>query len=879
MRLYAAATWLLPGDLRRTHADDATRLFGELYADELRRRGCLAGWLFWTRSTWLLGMCTLRALSEYERGNTNRGGGGMGDPLRDFRYGLRALVKRPAFSLTAALILATGIGATTTIFSVVDTVVLRPLPYPEAGRLVHFDNGAHSFPSFRAWQEMSSFEAVAAVRDEQVHLIGEGAPAVLLAVSVSYDFFRMFGGSPHIGRLFHSGDHAGDRSVVVLGHDFWMGRLGSDPDVIGRTLSLDGTPSEIVGVLDRHFHPPELDTGSRVDVWFPLGSGGLDANDHGRYALGVTARLGPGVSIEMAQAEVDAQRRAIADEAPENYYARDGSLETTPLVPLREATVQGVRGTLLTLLGAVGILLGIACANVGNLFLARGSARSPELALRAALGASRVQIIRQVLAESVTLAIGAGAVGVGVAFGGVEIFSRLNPGGIPRVDSVGVDLRVLLFSLVTSTLTGVLLGGLPALRATRLGLTGALNRGRGGDTSDVRGRRFRSGLVVSEIALAVVLVTGAGLLLRSFVARAQVNPGFEAASLVIVPLALTAGYDETSRLQFADQLLEGALALPGTREAAAGWTSPFKFTGGSRCCWRTLVTGDPGLAGEEDRFRGITHPVTEGYFAALKASLVEGREFTHDDGRTGANAAILNRPAARKLFGTEEVVGRTIDHRGEPLEIVGVIDGVYHWGPTQGVEEAVYVPYARYGPRSGDFDLIVRTDADLEVAARRLREVIWALDPDLPIPEVTTMERRMSASLATPRFLSGLLGGFATVALLLAAGGIYGSMLYSVGQRRREMGIRLAVGATGSDVVRLVMREGALLATIGIALGGAAAFAMSGVLAGLLWGVQPTDPLTFGAVPFLLGGIALAAAFLPAWRAGRTDPVQTLRVE
>ena len=880
VRLYAALTRLLPGELGRGYGDEAGRLFEELHADALRERGAIAGWLLWARSSVLLVACAARARGEEGPLHRQRGDGTMRRLLYDLRQALRALAKRPGFSVTAILILATGIGATTTIFSVVDAVVLRELPYPDAGRLVHFDNGAHSFPSFRAWRDMSSFEAVAAVQDDEVHLTGDGTPETLLAISASPAFFRMFGGAPRLGRLFDAADHPGDRSVAVLGHDFWVRRFGADPEIVGRTLDIDGAPSVVVGVLDAGFRPPELNTGTRVDVWFALGDGGEGANEHGWSVLGVMARLSPDVSLEAAQAEVDAQRRAVAESVPDNYYDRDGTLETTPLIPLREATVQGVRGTLLTLLGAVGLLLVIACANVANLFLAHGTARSRELALRAALGASRGRIAAQVLSESVVLALAGGALGVALALGGVELFARFDPGGVPRIDTVAVDLRVLAFTVLMSTLTGLVFGTLPALQAMRADLNEPLKDATGTTTGGARGRRVRSGLVVAEIALAVVLVTGAGLLLRSFVERAGVDVGFEPANLLVVTLGLEAGYDEPRRLQFADELIDRVEALPGVDGVAAGWTSPFKYTGRSRCCWRTRVQGDPALVDESNPFNGISHPVTPGYFAALDAPMVAGRDFTEDDGRESPAVAILNRPAAQKLFGTEDVVGREITHSSETLAVVGVVEGVHHWGATQGVEEAVYLPYARYGTEYGDFDLVVRSDAaDLGALTEAVREVIWALDPDLPIGEVTAMEERMSASLATPRFLSALLGAFAAVALVLACGGIYGSMLYTVGQRRREMGIRLALGAAGKDVVRLVLRYGAALALGGVALGTAVGLALSRSMESLLWGVPATDPLTFASVAVLLGSSAMVAALVPAWRAGRTDPVRTLKAE
>ncbi|HUF75211.1 MAG TPA: ABC transporter permease [Longimicrobiales bacterium] len=882
VRLYAAFTCVLPGELGRRYGEDAAMLFDQMHADAVREGGWIAGWSLWARSTVLLLACALRERREVKR---TRGRGRRREPMRDtlhdIRCAIRTLWKRPMFALTATLILGVGVGATTGIFSVVDTVLLRPLPYPEAGRLVHFTYGAHSYPALRAWLGMSSFESVAAARDHDVDLTGGGTPERLHAVAVSPEFFPMLGGAPHLGRLFDAGDYPGDRGVVVLDHGFWTRRWGGDPDVVGSTLIIDGQPSVVVGVLDPAFPRPEVETGEGVDLWLALDDGGEEANEHGFHTLGVIGRLAPGASLEAAQAEVDAQHRAFAEELPQYYVSRDGTMAEVPLVPLRESTVRQVSATLLTLLGAVGLLLLIACANVANLFLAHGTARTREISLRAALGATRARLARQVLTESVLLALAGGALGVALALGGVELFMRYNPGGIPRIDALAVDVRVLAFSVLVSMLTGILFGMLPAVRAMHADVNDALKEGATAVTATRGARRLRSGLVVAEIALAVVLVTGAGLLARTLVVRAQVDPGFAAENLVVVPLLLGAEYDEAERRQFTDAFLEQVRAMPGVESAAAAWTTPFRRTGPGRCCWRTRIVGDPALRDEENPFRGIIHPVTPDYFGTLRAPLAAGREFSAADVEGGV--AILNRPAALELFGTEQVVGRTLSlgSAANPvtLAVVGVNEGVHHFGPTEGVEGAVYVTYARFGTDLEELEILVRTPETVGTMADRLRQTIWSLDPDLPIPEVTTVEQRVAASLASPRFLAGLLGFFAAAALLLACGGVYGSMLYTVAQRRREMGIRLALGAGGPDVVRLVMGHGVVLALIGVTIGTLAALAVSGVMTAWLWGVEPTDPATYAAVALLLAAAAASAAFVPAWRAGRTDPLETLRAE
>jgi putative ABC transport system permease protein len=889
VRAYGKMLGALPRDFRASFGDEAERLFAELYGEALRERGRTAALRFWIWSTWRLALCAIRARGEATTNAPMAGGATtrheegetmMGGFAQDLRYASRTLRKNPGFALSATLILAAGIGATTTIFSVVDTVVLRSLPYPSAGRLVHFDEGAHSYPLFRAWQELESMEGVAAARDHDVDLTGEGAPQRLPAAAVSDRFFEMLGASPALGRLFTASEHPSTQGPVVLSHGAWQRLFAGDPDVVGRSVRIDGRPIEVVGVLSEDFVPPDIETGSRVDFWLPLDDGGEERrDDHGSHTLSVVGRLRPGVALAAAQAEVDAQREAMASQAPTQYVTRDGSIRYTPLVELREATVRSVSRTLWLLFGAVGMLLLIACANVANLFLARGTSRAREIALRGALGASRRRIMRQVLTESVVLAVAGGALGALLAFGGVELLLRFQPGGIPRIDTLAVDGRILAFSLFVSMGTGVLFGWLPALQATRGDINDALKDGGTSVGVGRRRRRARSLLVITEVALAVVLLAGGGLLFRTLIAMVRVDPGFEVEGLAVLRLSLDAGYTPTGRLQFTEELSERIRALPGTRSVGAGPTIPFSYTGGSRCCWRTNVVGDPAQYDEEDRYASIIHPVTQSYFETLAAPLASGREFDAAD-MAGGQVAILNARTAMDLYGTEEVVGRTLMLRGRtPLEVVGVVRGVRHWGLDQEIEPAVYVPYGVFG---GDFDRMhfaVRTEAPIETVAAALRQAVWSVDGDLPIPEVVSMEARVSASLASPRFLSGLVGGFALVALLLACGGVYGSMLYTVGQRRREMGIRLALGADRQDVIGLVLRHASLLGGTGIAIGLLVSLALSRLMESLLWGVTPTDPPTYAGVAAALGLTAAVASFLPAWKASRTDPVRTLGAE
>lgn len=885
VRIYGALLRLMPADFRRSFAADAEDTFLDLYREAVSFGSRRAVAALWIRAVRGLVYCAVEARFEGRR-QRKRGllgpdglgegrGGIMSGVFQDLRYTIRGLARRPGFTFPAAAILAVGIGATTTIFSVVDTVVLRPLPYPDAERLVNFAEGAHSFPSLSAWQELASFELVAGARTYSVDLTGDGLPEQLDAAAVSSEFFPLLGGAPQLGRLFDSSD----RAVAVLSHGTWERRWGGDPNVVGSSITLDGSPVVVVGVMRQDFTPPELATGSRVDLWLPLGDGGEWAQEHGFLDLSVLGRLRPGVSLEAAQGELDAQRTAVAELMPDMYKNSDGSLWMVPLVPMREATVHRVSVTLYLLLGAVGMMLLIACADVANLFLARGTSRTREVALRSALGASRARISGQVLMESLVLAAVGGALGVALAYGGVEVFTRFDPGGIPRLSGLEVDPRILLFSAAVSVGTGVLFGSLPAYQAARADVNETMKAGTASLTSGPGGRRMRNALVVTEIALALVLVTGAGLLFRTFVAMVSVDPGFDVEQLAVLPVDVSARFTEAERAQFLQDLTGRVSDIPGVTAVAGAGALPFKFTGGARCCRRRVAVGDPALADDERPFRPMIHPVTQGYFATLGAAVSSGREFERSEMERGAPVAILNRVTAERLYGTDDVVGRTLLLGGEEtFTVIGVADGVYHWGMTAGVEPAIYVPFAQYGDFFPVVELAVRFDADLEALVPALQQAVWSVAPDLPV-EVTTMELRVSASMASTRFLSLLFGAFAGLALLLATAGIYSSMLYTVGQRNREMGIRLAVGGEGRDVVKLIMVHGLILCGGGTALGALGALLLSRLMERLIWGVEATDPATLAGTVLLLGGSALSACVLPAWKGARADPLETLRAD
>jgi predicted permease len=823
-----------------------------------------------------------RGLARGDAGSLKPSWNPLRDAGQDLHFALRSFRARPGFALTAVLLIGLGIGATVSIFSVVDAIVLRPLPYPDPDRLVFFDNRPHSFPDFAEWREnLTSVSAIGALTNAEGSVSGDQGPEHVRISHVTVDFLPMLGGVPHLGRLFNDEDHQRGSSVVVLGHGYWQQSWGSDPGVVGRQIQLDSRVAEVVGVLSPGYTPPQAVTASsQVDVWVLLDESGGTYDNRNYRTFGVVARLQDGVSMEAAQSEVDALTAALAQEFPAFFTRADGTMLSFPLVPLQEATVRQVSGVLFLVMGAVGLMLLIACANVANLFLARGTARTGEIALRGALGAGRGRIARQLLTESGSIALVGGGLGVVLAYLGVEFFIGYVPSDLPLLARVSVDQRILLFALAASVGTGVLCGVFPVFQALRRSVTRDLRETTANATTGRDRRRVRSGLVVTELALTVVLLTGAGLLFRSLVERLQVDPGFRTDDLVIVPLDVASAYNSEDRAHFVRDLRERIEGLPGTESVAAGWTLPFALPP-RVCCWASRVLPE-GWTGGTDVPATFIHPVTPGYFETLGNQMAYGREFLEDDMEAddAPQVVIVNARTARRLFGTEDAVGRRlVIGTMDPFEVVGVERGVHHWRLEEDVDEAVYLPYGRYGSGFAMLHVMVRSDIPVQLLAPRLRDVVQELDPDMATDQIISMGQLVTRSLAGPRFLSVLFGVFAGLALLLASGGIYASMLYTVGQRRREMGIRLALGADARWVTGMVLRDGATLTVLGLAVGVGGAMALSRLMESLLWGVSTTDALTYTSVCILLGAAALAACWLPARRATRSDLVETLKVE
>lgn len=880
---YFLALVLPPTD--RRHVQDE---LDELYEVQVRRKGEAGARRWRRRQVWRFVVRALptfwwrRPLSGFLALMANRDGTlGVGDTARqDLRFAFRSFRRKPGFSLIVITILGIGIGATTTIFSVVDTVILRPLPYPEPERLVHFGGFSGVRPiQFSHWRDaLTSYEGIGAAWNVPATLTGEGPARNLRASRVTPDLLPILGAVPSHGRLLQEGDYGGGQSVGVLGHEVWESQWGSDPGILGRTILVEGNPTLVVGVVGPDFHPPEAVTGPKVDLWLPFDVDNPDISTWG--VLSVAGRLKRNVEIMAAQAELRSHTEALSEEFPDLLVRQDGSVIHTNLVPLRVATFGRVGPSLILLMWAVLLMLAIACANVANMLLAQGTARVRELALRGALGAGRRRITRQLLTESLSLSLLGGLLGVGLAFVGIALFLHFKPGEVPRIEGLAVDLRILVFALAASILTGTLFGLFPAFHASRRSVGESIKEGGPASLGIRRGRRLRRGLVITEIALALVLLTSAGLFFRSLVSLSRVDPGFQPENIVLIPLQLGSDYDANGRRQFSDQVQNRLRAVPGVVDVAAGMTAPFQYLGASRCCIWHEVVDETFARTTEPLPMVMAHPVTPSFFATLGSDIIQGREFDSSDNEGDGLVTVINDLTARHFFGEGDAVGNRLRIGGwGTFTVIGVSRGIHHWGMGEGVSPGVYVPYAQWGAGLEHYVLMARTTLDLESFAPLVREAISSVDPALPAEEILTMRERVGASMAGQRFLTILLGTFASVALILATAGIYGTMLQVVGQRRREMGIRMALGASGRQVILSVLRGGLSLTLVGIVAGLGASFAVMRFIRSWLFDSVGFDPLTLAGVVGVLGVGAFAACLAPAMKASRTDPLETLTVE
>ncbi len=803
--------------------------------------------------------------------------------FQDLRFGLRMLLKHPGFSLIAIFTLALGIGANTAIFSVVNAVLLRPLPFAEPERLlwlggwVGSDKEQGVTPAdFLDYHEQSqSFAQLAASVSDGIamNLSGGGEPERLKGGYVTANYLGVFGVKPALGRIFSAEEgleginmEGGDR-VVVLSHELWERRFGADPAILNQTITLDKRNLTVIGVMPRGFQYP-----SGVELWLPFR---FPASPQGPFRsrefhfLRPVARLKPGVALAQAQAEVETIARRL-----QALYPKTNAKQSLFLMPLQERLVGNIRLTLLVLLGAVGCVLLIACANVANLLLARAASRQKEIAVRSALGASRGRVVRQLLTESLTLALLGGVGGVLLAKWGVSLLVTLSAAYVPRVDEIRVNATVFGFTLAVALFTGLLFGLVPALQSARVDLTNSLKEGGRGTGGALRHRTL-SLLVVGEIALAVVLLVGAGLLVNSFVRLQQVSPGFDEKNLLTARIDLPNPYAESEKkTQFFEQLQRRVAALPGVE--AVGLVTELPLAQQS-ADFRYKIEGRANQSSEQVIHADI-RAVNHEYFRAMRIPLLKGRNFTEAEVHDNAKVVIISDVLARRFFGDEDPLGkavRSVLPNEEPKEIIGIVGDVRHRGLDGGLVQTIYSPYLGLGFSN----LVIRTTNNPASLTAAVRKEVTAIDPNQPVANVKTMEQWVEESVAQPRFRTLLLGVFSAVALLLSVVGIYGVMSYAVTQRTHELGIRMALGARAGDVLRMVIRQGMKLALGGVALGLVAAFALTRLLKDLLFGVQATDPLTFAAIACLLTGVALLACFIPARRATRVDPLLALRHE
>ena len=809
----------------------------------------------------------------------------MDSLLQDLRHGLRLLRSRPAFTVVALLALALGIGANTAIFSVLDAVLLRPLPYKEPGRLVmlwhdysqmNLPKASLSVPSYIEYRDrVQAFESVAAGTSWSANLTGAGEPERVQGARVTANFLTTVGVSPVLGRdLLPEDDIPGADRVVLLSHGLWQRRFGGDRSLVGKTLALNGENHTVVGILPANFvffRPADL----FKPIAFTTEQSSPD--NHGNEFLVGVARLRRAVTLEQARSELD----GLAARLQKEFYVSGWGVR---MVPLLEEMTGELRSALLVLMAAVFCVLLIACSNVANLLLARAASRRREIAIRSALGAGRWRVVRQLMTESVVLSVAGGALGLLVAFWGLRVLVAAAPATAVQVvlggRTIGLDAGVLGFTLGISVLTGMVFGLAPALQASRPGLDEVLKDTGRGDEIGGRGHRLLATFVVSQVAVALVLLVSAGLLIRSFIRLQAVDPGFRTDHVLTMRLTLPQSrYAEDGQVAaFFDELLRGLSRLPGVQSAASISNLPM---GGDNASASFAIEGLQVPQGQPSP-HGDSHVVSHDYFAAMGITLLRGRYFEPRDAREAVKVAIIDQVLADRYWPGEDPTGRrmALYFEGSPdkpvwREIVGVVGHVKKYGLDGRVKEQYYIPAPQL-PRHSMF-VVLRTATDPPSVAAAARAAVRHLDADLPVFQVRTMEQVVDETLVTRRFAMLLLAIFAGLALFLAGVGLYGVISYSVAQRTREIGLRMALGAQGGDVVRMVVRRGLALAAIGLAVGVAAALAVTRFLSSLLFSVPPTDPLTFVSIAALLAAVACVASFLPAWRAARVDPMEALR--
>lgn len=817
----------------------------------------------------------------------------LNSPLvQDLRYGWRAMLRARGFTATALLALALGIGGTCAIFSVVDAVLLKPLPLGDPDRLVailHHRDKPVAPANFLDWKrESTSFTRMGAAEYWTPNVTGDGPPEKVQALRVTTDALSLAGIAPALGRLFVDGeDQPGREREAVLAWGFWQQRFGGDRGILGHTVTLDGEQYTVIGIMPARFDYPMF-WAHGVQLWAPLALGARATSREGQ-SLRVLARLKPGVSLAAARAEM-----ATITTALERTYP--GTNRNVSVTPLRDLVVGDVRPALLVLLGAVGFVLLLACANVAHMLLARGAAREREITIRTALGASRARIVRQLLTESLLLGLIGGVLGLAIAAAGVRALVALGGIGLPRADEIGLDGRVMVFALLISLATGLIFGSAPAARASRARIAASLRETGRSLTGGARQHRVRDLLVASEFALALMLLAGAGLAIRTFLALRAIDPGFDPRGVATMVVSFTGSVEGAPgrRVTFVQQLLERVRALPGVGRASAinhapvvgdMWGAPFYVEGHS--------VPRPG-----DAPTAAYRVALPGYFATMHIPLLAGRDIANTDRTDAQPVVVINEFMAKKHWPGESAIGKriTLDRPSATstwITVVGVVKNAVRADWAAPPEEELYVPWLQEGqyltsnsPHVGYMTLIVRGECtpgasgcDVSPLVPAIRNAVWSFDRNIPVAEARTMDQVVALATARPRFTLVLLAAFAGVALVLAAVGIYGAMSYAVSRRTQEIGVRLALGAEPRSVIRMVLGEGLRVAVTGAAVGALGALALTRSMSSFLYGVRPGDPLTFVGVSVLLVAAGLVATYLPARKASRTDPLCALRCE
>jgi putative ABC transport system permease protein len=802
--------------------------------------------------------------------------------LQDARFALRGFRKSPAFAAIAIFTLAVGIGANTSIFSVANALLLRQLPYPQPERLAllssqHIVNGAKgplSWPRFQMVHEQNkSFAGVAAFTSDTFTWTGRGAPEQLTAARVSWDFLQILGVRPAAGRSFNAEeDQPGGSFVVMLSHELWARRFGASPSALGQSLTLNDKVYTVAGVLPAGFR---FDYLGPVDIIAPrvfeLSVITPVQLNGGAGFLNFLARLRPGVSFSQAQAEMDTLAAQYRREHPRFPDADPGS--TVRAGNLRDELVSGVSTALWILFGAVGLVLLIACANVASLLLSRALGRKREIAVRTAIGATRASLIRQLLTESLLLAVAGGVLGAVLSAWGTKALAAMAQKTLPRAGEIRADAFVFAFTAIVSLAAGVLFGLAPALEISRPDVNSILRAEGRGATAGRRRNALRSLLVVSQVALSVVLLIGAGLLLRNFASLRDSNPGFRSRNLLTMNVSLpTSRYPRPAQAAFYRDLFRNIRALPGVQSAAGSTALPVNPSRFSPA----LPEGQPQVPLSERPLFNI-QSITADYAQAMGIPVLRGREFTDRDDAASPPVLLVNQTLARRFWPNQNPVGKhVLVGRGtSPAEVVGLLGDVRNMNLAADVKPELYFPYAQLPGLS--LNLIVRTAGDPHAMVKAVEGAVFALDGSQPVTAIQTMDEILEAGAAQPRFTTSLLAGLSLAALVLAMVGIYGVIAYSVSERTQEMGIRIALGANRGDILRLVLRQGMTLAGAGIAIGIAASLALTRLLASLLYGVSATDPLTFAVGATLFVAVAFAASYVPATRATRVDPIVALR--